>query len=259
MSEADSERANDIRNSGMAASATIWDLPREASLEVHLLGLVDFDACQYLQERLVAEIAGRNDGRGALLVCEHPPLITVGREGSRSHIVCPPEELIARQMEVRWIGRGGGCIAHLPGQLAVYPILPLDRRNLGLAALRERLEQAVIEMCGELRLAAWRQKEPAGVWSRGGQLAQLGVSVRSGVTSQGLFVNVNPRMDALRLIRTESGRITSLSAERRIPTAMSTVRESLIRRLAARLEYERYHLYTGHPLLRRTRRVVAYA
>jgi lipoyl(octanoyl) transferase len=243
----------------MAASTTIWDLPREASLEVHLLGLVDFDACLYLQERIVAEIDGRNDGRGALLVCEHPSLITVGREGSRSHIVCPPEELVARQMEVRWLSRGGGCIAHVPGQLAAYPIIPLDRRNLGLAALREKIEQAVIDSCGELRVDAWRQPESAGVWSRGGQLAQLGLAVRSGISSQGLFVNVNPRMDALRLIRAGTGRITSLSAERRTPTTMSSVRESLIRRLAARLDYERYHLYTGHPLLRRTRRVVAYA
>lgn len=243
----------------MAASATIWDLPREASLEVHLLGLVEYDACLYLQERLVAEIAGRNDGRGALLVCEHPPLITVGREGSRAHIICPPEELIARQMEVRWLSRGGGCVVHVPGQLALYPILPLDRRNLGLATLRERVELAVVDTCGELRIDACRQNELAGVWSRGGQLAQLGIAVHSGISSQGLFVNVNPRMDALRLIRSGTGRITSMAAERRTPIAMSTVRESLIRRLAARLDYERYHLYTGHPLLRRTRRVVAYA
>jgi lipoyl(octanoyl) transferase len=243
----------------MAASTTIWDLPREASLEVHLLGLVEFDAALYLQERLVAEIAGRNDSQGALLVCEHPPLITVGREGSRSHIACPPEELISRQMEIRWLSRGGACIVHAPGQLALYPILPLDRRGLGLASLRDRIEKAVVDTCSELRIDAWRQNELAGVWSRGGQLAQLGLAVRSGISAQGLFVNVNPRMDALRLIRSGLGRVTSLAAERRAHTPMSTVRESLIRRLAARLDYERYHLYTGHPLLRRTRRVVAYA
>lgn len=243
----------------MDESATIWDLPREASLEVHLLGVVDFDACLYLQERLVAEIAGRNDGRGAMLVCEHPPLLTIGREGSRSHITCPPEELTARQMEVRWLGRGGGCVVHVPGQLAVYPILPLGRRQMGLAALRDRIEEAVGDMCREFRIDTWCKPESAGVWSRGGQIAQIGLAVHSGVSMQGLFVNVSPRMDFLRLVRSEQGRITSLSAERRIPTAMPAVRESLIRHLAARLNYERYHLYTGHPLLRRTRRMVAYA
>jgi len=243
----------------MCASTNIWEKPREASLEVHLLGLVDFDACLYLQDRLAADLAGRNDGCGALLVCEHPSLITVGREGSREHIRCTPEELLARSMEVRWINRGGGCIAHVPGQLALYPVLPLDRRGLGLGAYRSRVEQAVVDMCGEFRIPAANNPEIPGVFSRGGQLAFFGAAVRSGVTSQGLFVNVNPRMDALKLVRTPTNRLTSLAAERRAPTSMGSVRESLIRNLAARLDYARYHLYTGHPLLRRTRRVVAYA
>jgi lipoate-protein ligase B len=243
----------------MSASATYWDRAREASLEVHLLGLVDFDACLFLQERLETDIASRNDAGGALLVCEHPPLITVGREGSRAHIQCSAEELASRELEVRWVSRGGGCVVHVPGQLAAYPIVPLARRGWGLAAYRERLEQAIIDTCGELRVDARRRDDLAGVWSRGGQLAQIGAAVRSGVTSQGVFLNVSPRMDVLRLICSETGRCTSLAAERRLPTTMSAVRESLIRRLAARLEYESYHLYTGHPLLKRTRRVLAYA
>jgi lipoate-protein ligase B len=243
----------------MNAPATIWDSPREASLEVHLLGVVDFDSCLHLQERLAHEVAGRNDGRASLLVCEHPPLITVGREGSRAHIVCPTEELTAREIEVRWLNRGGGCIVHVPGQLALYPIVPVERRGLGLAAFRERLEQAVVDLCTELRVEATRQRDMAGVWTRGGQLAYVGVTVRTGISSQGLFVNVNPRMDVLRLVRNESGRVTSMAAERNIPTMMPAVREGLIRCLAERLDYPRYHLYTGHPLLHRTRRAVAYA
>jgi lipoate-protein ligase B len=243
----------------MKPSTTIWDVPREASLEVHLLGVVDFDACLHLQERLAIEIGGRNDGRGALLVCEHPPLITVGREGSRSHIHCSPEELAAREIEVRWLNRGGGCFVHLPGQLAIYPVVPLDRRGLGLADFRQRLEQAVVDACGEMRVDAERRNDKAGVWSRGGQVAHLGIVVRSWISSQGIFINVNPRMDVLGLVRSDSGRTSSLAGERRVPTTMASVREAMIRRLAARLDYPRYHVYTGHPLLRRTRRVVAYA
>ena len=49
----------------------------------------------------------------------------------------------ARQIEVRWLNRGGGSLVHVPGQLALYPILPLARRGWGLGAYRERLEQAV--------------------------------------------------------------------------------------------------------------------
>ena len=244
----------------MTASKIHWPLRTEASLEVFLLGLVDFDAALFLQERFLHEISQRDDNSGVVLVCEHPALVTVGREGSQSHILCEPEELVARQIPVRRLNRGGGCLMHAPGQLAVYPIIPLNRRGVGLADYRERLEQAVMDMCTEFRVPTWRQEE-AGVWCRCGQLAHLGAAVRSGISYHGLFINVSPRLDALRLVKSNplGGRVTSLSAQRLKPTAMPATRESVIRHLAAQLNYERYHLYTGHPLLRRTKRVVAYA
>ena len=71
-------------------------------------------------------VAGDRDS-ACLILCEHPPLITVGRQGSRGHIRFDTEELFVRGWPVRWVNRGGGCLLHLPGQLAIYPILPLAR------------------------------------------------------------------------------------------------------------------------------------
>jgi lipoyl(octanoyl) transferase len=243
----------------MNTSEPVRTTALNGSLEVYLLGLVDYDAALYLQEQLSRDVAEQVDGRGALLVCEHPPLITIGREGSRSEIHCDADQLAAREIEVRWINRGGRSIIHVPGQLVVYPILPLACRGWGLAAYREKLEEALLDMCRELRVRAWQEKGAAGVFCRGGQLAHVGVAVRSSISAHGLFVNVNPHMDLLRLVRSENWRSTSLTAQRGTALSTSAVRESLVRRLAARLEYDRYHLYTGHPLLRRTKRVVAYA
>ncbi len=231
----------------------------EGALEVYLLGVVDFDAALFLQERLMMDVGQGDDGRGVLLVCEHPPLITIGREGSSAEIRGSREELVAREIETRWLNRGGGALVHVPGQLVAYPILPLARRGLGLAAYRQRLELAVLDTCSEMRVRASGRPGTAGVFCRGGKVAQIGVAVRSWVSSHGLFLNVNPRMDAIALVRSSDCRASSLSAERGCTVAMPSVRESLIRRLAARLDYDRYHLYTGHPLLRRTKRVVAYA
>jgi len=247
----------------MSSSSTIHvSLDRASnSLEVYLLGCVDFDSALFLQERLVHEISARNDLQGGLLLCEHPPLISVGREGSRSHLLVEPRELVSQQMEIRWVNRGGGCLVHAPGQLAVYPIVPLDRLRIGLAEFRHLLEESIIDVSRELRVPAWRRTDEPGIWCRCGQFASLGVAVKSWVAYHGLFINVCPAPQLLKLVQSNrSGeRMTSLATQRLRVTSMHKVRESLVRNLAARLGYEHFHLYTGHPLLRRIKRRVSAA
>lgn len=233
----------------------------DASLEVHLLGTVDFEAALFLQERVVYELSGRDDAQGALLICEHPPLVTVGREGSRAHLRCSDEELRARMLDVRWLNRGGGCIVHVPGQLAVYPILPLARLNLGVSAHRRTLEQGVIDACREQRVMTHRTDEQPGVFCRTGQIAHIGLAMKSGISYHGLFLNVSPILSWSRLAQAgdDARQITSLQRERTGPIAVGAVRESLIRHLSAGWGYQRHHVYTGHHLLRRTRKATVYA
>lgn len=228
-------------------------------LEVHLLGLVDYDAALFLQERLVYEYSGRDDRTGGLLLCEHPPLVTIGREGSRAHLQVEDREFAARQVDIRWVNRGGGCLVHCPGQLAVYPVVPLDRIGVRPAEYAARLIEAVIDLCTELRVPAWPSEDGRGVSCRLGRFASVGAAIKSGVTYHGLYVNVAPPMDLVRLVDTgpRSERQTSLSAQRARATEMHAVREGLIRHLAGVLGYGRHHLYTGHPLLKRTYRKVA--
>lgn len=229
-----------------------------AALEVYLLGVVDFDAALFLQERLVYELSGRDDSGGALLICEHPPLVTVGREGSPAHLRVDRPELRARQLDLRWVNRGGGCVVHGPGQLAVYPIVPLWRLNIRPADYPPRLLEAVIDVSGELRVPAWPSEDGRGVCCRLGRFAEIGAAVKSDIAYHGMFVNVAPAMDLVRLV--DSGpraqRLASLAAGRGRAMEMGAVRESLIRHLAAQLGYSRTHVYTGHPLLRRTVRRV---
>jgi lipoyl(octanoyl) transferase len=236
-----------------------WSAAREASLEVFLLGLVDFEACLYLQDRLAHEVLQSAGPSGALLLCEHPAVVSVGREAGHDHVGFDRQALAARLIDVHWTNRGGGCVLHLPGQLALYAILPLDRLRLGLAEFRETLECAVLDVCQEFRVPAWRRAHQAGAWCRGGQIAEVGVAVRSHVSTFGLTLNVAPRLDVLRELGPGAERHTSLAAQRRAPVAMPQAREALIRRLAARLGYARFHLFTGHPQLARRRKVVANA
>jgi lipoyl(octanoyl) transferase len=243
-----------------AASDSLFSPHRKTeSLDVHLLGVVDFDAALALQKHLVYEISGRSDRFGTLLLCEHPPTITIGREGSRSDVFVDERELTSRNLDVRWLNRGGGAVMHGPGQLAVYPILPLDRLHCGLRDFRRRLESSVIATCRELQVSAWTAPESPGVACRCGQFAFLGAAVKSWVSYHGLFVNVSPRLDLMRLVRSAAAagsRVSSLAAQRVRPTSMHSVREAMVRHIAAEFGYSRFHVHTGHPLLKRERRRV---
>jgi lipoyl(octanoyl) transferase len=227
-------------------------LGSEPAIETFLLGQIDFHTVLALQHRLVFESGGRADGQIALLLCEHPPLITVGRTGSRAHIRLSPRELESRQLSVSWVNRGGGCILHAPGQLAVYPIMPLDWHRMSVGEYLARLESAIVATLADLGIAGQTRAGSHGVWGRSGQLATIGVAVKNWTTYFGAYVNVDPAMQSFRAIDSDpdgGAPASSLAAERRQPIKMTAVRAAIVPHLARALSCERYHLYTGHPLV----------
>src|SRR5262249_10630640 len=174
--------------------------PPTITLDVHLLGTVDFEAALLLQRRLVYEVSGEHD-RAVLLVCEHPPLISVGRQGSHEHIQFDAAELARRGWPVRWVNRGGCCLFHAPGQFAIYPILPLDRFGLGIADYLQRLQGMLYDVALDGGARAELRPGRLGVWAGGRLLAQIGVAVRGWVTYFGAALNVHPALEPFRKVR----------------------------------------------------------
>jgi lipoyl(octanoyl) transferase len=249
----------------MPPPAAEIESPRPA-LEAFLLGQIDFDVALTLQQRLVEQSRDRGDGQVTLLLCEHPTLITVGRGGSPGDVAMQSGLVRNRQIEVRWVNRGGGCLMHSPGQLAIYPIVPLRWHGFSVGEFLHRLQTGIIEALDDLNVPTRPHRESAelntahplqcagGVWGRTGQLAALSVAVRHWTTYYGAYLNVCPPMGLFRLVKTDSHRQTSMSclvAERCGPVRMTGVRSALVCRLAERFNCDRYHLYTGHPMLRR--------
>ncbi len=233
------------------------------SVSFHLLGSVPFDDFLALQQRLAYEAGGQNDGSITVLICEHPPLITIGRAGSRGHVRLTNEQLRLRQLQVRWISRGGGCVLHGPGQVAVYPIVPLAWHGWTVGQYIARLRRAWTDVLDDLRVRHESPETPYGIWGRSGQLVSWGVAVRGWVAYHGAHVNVNPLMthypfvdavDPLRLPRSLKPTMGCLLAERRQSMLVPRVRAAIVPRFAAALGTERYHMFTGHPLLVETRR-----
>jgi lipoyl(octanoyl) transferase len=223
---------------------------RDASAHIHLLGVVDYEDCVSLQRRLAYDAVSRDDGRIAVLICEHPPLITIGRGGSRAHVRLTGAELAQRQLEIRYVSRGGGAILHAPGQLAIYPILSLADRGWTVSDYTQRLKTALTSVLREFKVPPVAVPESMALVGRSGILAVVGASVRQGVTMHGAFLNVNPEMRDFGRVEVAGGQtMSSLLSHRALPTKMTKVRAALVSHLADALLLERYHLHTGHPLL----------
>jgi lipoyl(octanoyl) transferase len=233
----------------------------EPVVEFRLLGRLPFEAGLALQNRLVYEAGGLCEPRIVVLFCEHPQLITVGRCGSRGHIRWTDQQLKHERLAVRWISRGGGCILHSPGQLAVYPIVPLERLGWTVGDYLRRLQRALLDACETFHVRAETRPGSFGVWGRSGQLAGVGVAVRNWVTLHGFFLNVAPAMRCYAFVETfpqaagEAGEKTTMGcllADRHSTVTMTKVRAALVESLAAAFGSQRYHVFTGHPWLTST-------
>lgn len=169
-----------------------------AILERAWLGTVPYRDAWALQQRLAAARA-RDEVGDVLLLVEHPPVFTMGRNGSPDHLPHGTERLLARGAEYVEVDRGGSVTFHGPGQLVAYPILriadvfPLaGHPGLGdvLAHLRA-LEEALIATAAAYGVATERRPPYTGTWRGTDKLAAIGVKLASGVTTHGAAINVS--------------------------------------------------------------------
>lgn len=165
------------------------------------LGQVEYGTALELQRSLVAL---RKEGRIAdtLLLLEHPPVITLGRNADRSNVLASDELLKQRGVELFECDRGGDVTYHGPGQLVGYPIFDLRgfEPKLGAVAFVRRVEEALIRTCADFGIEAERVAGRTGVWTRGGKIAAIGVHISRGVTSHGFALNVSTDLEAFQLI-----------------------------------------------------------
>jgi lipoyl(octanoyl) transferase len=144
---------------------------------VHLLqlGRVGYREGLEVQRRVVeARKAGAIGD--TLLLLEHPPVITLGRNSSRANVLVSDEWLAARGVELHEVNRGGDVTYHGPGQLVGYPIVDLrgewpEKKGpfLGPVDFVRMLEEALIRTCGEFGVMAKRIPKCTGVWTLGGE------------------------------------------------------------------------------------------
>ena len=179
-------------------------------ISVLQLGTIDYSTGLRLQQRLV-EL--RKDGRigDVLLLLEHTPVITLGRNAKAANIVASTEALAQRGVEVFDCDRGGDVTFHGPGQLVGYPIfnlreMPVEEgkhKTLGAVAYVRKLEEVLIRTCADFGIASKRVQGLTGVWTDTkpeSKIAAIGVHISRAVTSHGFALNVNVDLDYFNLI-----------------------------------------------------------
>jgi lipoyl(octanoyl) transferase len=162
-------------------------------------GRVGYAEAADLQERC-ARLLKDGGTVERLLLLEHPPVITLGRNAAEADVLAGSERLAALGVTVEKTNRGGQVTYHGPGQLVGYPILDLnpDRRDVG-RFLRD-LEEALIRMLATYGIEASRSAGATGVWVGDAKIAAIGVHLSRWVTTHGFALNVTTDLDAFSLI-----------------------------------------------------------
>ena len=168
-------------------------------LEVRRLGRVPYGEGLALQERLVAE---RQAGRipDTLLLLEHDPVFTLGRNARSEHVLFPEAELRARGFEVYETGRGGDVTYHGPGQVVGYPILSLAPDRCDVHRYVRDIEEVLIRTCADYGVPAGRVAGMTGAWVGAAKIAAIGVRIARWVTSHGFAFNAGGDLSPFGLI-----------------------------------------------------------
>jgi lipoyl(octanoyl) transferase len=209
------------------------------------LGRVNYDEGLRLQ----AEIAGLViEGRAqkVLLLLEHPPVLTLGRNANRANILASDEMLKRRGVTVHEINRGGDVTYHGPGQLVGYPIFDLrtlrgpSGGRMGPVDFVRGMEETLIRLCGEFGVRAGRIAGLTGVWCGGPadgrlpgpsggterKIGAIGIHVARGITSHGFAFNVTTELKDFALIvpcGIPDHAVTSLALEAQKPEELPTL------------------------------------
>jgi lipoyl(octanoyl) transferase len=179
-----------------------WDFATCMFINLLHLGRVPYAEGLAIQQQVIAARKQNLIG-DTLLLLEHPPVLTLGRNSSRANVLASDEFLQQRGIEIHEINRGGDVTYHGPGQLVGYPIIDLrgdlpgkKGPHLGPVDFVRMLEEVLIRTCGDFGVMTQRICKRTGVWTLAGgsiqekKIAAIGVHVSQGVTSHGFALNV---------------------------------------------------------------------
>ena len=230
------------------------------------LGTVDYATGLRLQQQLV-ELRKAEKIGDVLLLLEHSPVITLGRNAKAANVTASLELLAQRGVEVFECDRGGDVTFHGPGQIVGYPVFDLrgfaapdgKRKTLGAVEFVRRLEEVLIRTCADFAIPTQRSPGLTGVWTNQeateAKIAAIGIHVSRFVTSHGFALNVNTELSFFNLIipcGITSKPVASMQQELGHSLELTAVAESISRNFGAVFSNQILWVDTLDALLSRT-------
>lgn len=200
-------------------------------------GLIDFNDAWRRQRELTDAIL-HHDHPDTLVFCQHPPVITLGRNTQHGSVLASRELLGSMGVDVIEINRGGEATVHNPGQLVGYPIFNLQRTKPDLHWFLRTIEQCVIDALAEFGILAGRVDSLTGVWiQEQRKVCAIGIHCSRWVTSHGFALNIENDLGLFSAIVpcgiTERG-VTSVAAETTHKITLEMVQNAVLQQFLAK-------------------------
>jgi lipoyl(octanoyl) transferase len=163
------------------------------------LGKMDYSSALDLQME-ICRLKKQGFEPDVLLLLEHPPVITLGRNAKAGNLLVSREGLRNYGVDLFEIDRGGDITFHGPGQLVGYPILKLGRGEQDVHAFMRHLEDSLISLLAWHGIHSWRRDKLTGVWTSKGKIAAMGIHISRWITRHGFALNVTTDLSFFQMI-----------------------------------------------------------
>ena len=128
---------------------------------------------------------------GFFLALEHKPVVTLGKHASQEDLLLSQDFFSQKGVQIHRSDRGGKVTCHMPGQIVLYPILPLEKLGIGVRAYVTLLEESLLDLLGDHGVKGYLDKDNPGVWVDERKIASVGIRVKDRISYHGLALNVS--------------------------------------------------------------------
>ncbi|GHV22409.1 octanoyltransferase [Bacteroidia bacterium] len=196
-----------------------------------------YEKQKILFENTILKKNRKEKTENTLVFCEHPHVITIGKNGLFSNLLFPEQILKEKQIELFHVDRGGDITYHGQGQLVGYPIFDLENFKLGLKDYIFRMEECIIKLLETYNIKSERLEGATGVWidtekpGKTRKICAIGIRSSRYVTMHGFALNINTELSYFQLINPcgfiDKG-VTSMAMELQKPVDFDEVKNRLL-------------------------------